>query len=118
MFRPDNLPPSFRLSAAAISAACAMVLSACTSTPPQAVATPSSVDTRIGKIELQSGYPSEASVRKLYDEMDFQRAVQAYIWAMPIVAFDAFASQTPATGVSTTTASESSTNSRVPRSSP
>ena len=24
---------------------------------------------------------------KLYDEMDFQRAVQAYIWAIPLVGF-------------------------------
>lgn len=47
-----------------------------------------SVDTRIGKIDLQAGYPSEASVTKLYDELDFQRAVQVYIWAIPTVALD------------------------------
>jgi hypothetical protein len=46
------------------------------------------VDTRIGKIELEAGYPSKASVEKLFDEMDFQRATQAYIWALPIVAFN------------------------------
>jgi hypothetical protein len=27
-------------------------------------------------------------VQKIYDEMDFQRATQAYIWALPIVAFN------------------------------
>jgi hypothetical protein len=43
---------------------------------------------RIGKIDLQNGYPTEPSVTKLYDELDFQRAVQAYIWAMPTVALD------------------------------
>jgi hypothetical protein len=48
-----------------------------------------SVDTRIGKIELQNGYPTDQSVTRLYDELDFQRAVQAYIWAMPTVALDA-----------------------------
>jgi hypothetical protein len=46
------------------------------------------VDTRIGKIDLQNGYPSQESVTKLYDELDFQRAVQAYIWATPAVALD------------------------------
>jgi len=45
------------------------------------------VDTRIGKIELEAGYPSKASVEKLYDEMDFQRATQAFIWALPAVGF-------------------------------
>jgi len=47
------------------------------------------IDTRIGKIELQSGYPSNDSVRKIYDEIDFQRAAQAYVWATPAVAFEA-----------------------------
>jgi hypothetical protein len=47
------------------------------------------VDTRIGPIELQCDYPSGASVQKLYDELDFQRAVQAYIWATPLVSCEA-----------------------------
>ncbi|KQW70424.1 hypothetical protein ASE17_16145 [Phenylobacterium sp. Root77] len=47
------------------------------------------LDTRIGKIELEVGYPSAASVTRLYDELDFQRACQAYIWAMPAVAMAA-----------------------------
>jgi len=45
------------------------------------------VDTRIGKIELENGYPSKESTEKLFDEMDFQRATQAYIWALPAVGF-------------------------------
>jgi len=45
------------------------------------------VDTRIGKLELQAGYPSKATAEKLYDEMDFQRATQAFIWALPAVGF-------------------------------
>jgi hypothetical protein len=45
------------------------------------------VDTRIGKIELEAGYPSKASAEKLFDEMDFQRATQAFIWALPAVGF-------------------------------
>jgi hypothetical protein len=45
------------------------------------------VDTRIGKVELEAGYPSKESVEKLFDEMDFQRATQAYIWGLPAVGF-------------------------------
>src|SRR5262245_12419466 len=45
------------------------------------------IDTRVGKVELQAGYPSKASVEKLFDEMDFQRATQAFIWALPAVGF-------------------------------
>jgi hypothetical protein len=47
------------------------------------------IDTHIGPIELINGYPTPDSVSRLYDELDFQRAVQAYIWATPIVAFEA-----------------------------
>jgi hypothetical protein len=42
-------------------------------------------DTRIGRLIFESGYPSEETVEKLYDEMDFQRACQAYLWGMPAV---------------------------------
>jgi hypothetical protein len=45
------------------------------------------IETRAGRIELQAGYPSKASVEKLFDEMDFQRATQAFIWALPAVGF-------------------------------
>ncbi len=47
------------------------------------------VKTRIGTLDFThgfaQGYPSKASVKKLYDELDFQRATQAYLWALPIV---------------------------------
>jgi hypothetical protein len=43
------------------------------------------VDARIGTLTFESGYPSQEAVTKLYDEMDFQRACQAYIWGIPAV---------------------------------
>jgi len=47
------------------------------------------IDTRIGKLEFThdfaNGYPTDETVDKLFDEMDFQRACQAYIWALPLV---------------------------------
>ncbi len=47
------------------------------------------VETRIGQLSFThgftTGYPTDETVAKLYDEMDFQRAVQAYIWSIPLV---------------------------------
>ena len=45
--------------------------------------------TRIGTLRLENGYPSQATAARLYDEMDFQRATQAYLWALPAVGFKA-----------------------------
>lgn len=42
-----------------------------------------SLETPIGTIVIESGYPSKESVDKLYNVMDFQRACQAYIWGIP-----------------------------------
>jgi len=47
--------------------------------------TQETMDTRIGKLTFESGYPSKETVQKLYDEMDFQRAAQAYLWGIPAV---------------------------------
>jgi len=48
------------------------------------------IETRIGKLsfthDFANGYPTRETVEKLYDERDFQRACQAYLWALPIVA--------------------------------
>lgn len=47
--------------------------------------------TRIGTLEFThdfaNGYPTDATLEKLYDERDFQRACQAYLWALPAVSF-------------------------------
>src|SRR5271167_534740 len=47
------------------------------------------VETRIGKLEFthdfDNGYPTKETVEKLYDERDFQRATQLYLWALPMV---------------------------------
>lgn len=42
-------------------------------------------DTRIGKLVFENGYPSKKTLELLYDERDFQRASQAYIWSLPAV---------------------------------
>ena len=50
--------------------------------------TPDSVKTRIGTLNFERGFPTEETTRKLYDEMDFQRAVQAFLWSFPAVSFE------------------------------
>lgn len=52
------------------------------------------IDTRIGRLGFTRGYPDEATVRALFDNLDLQRAVQAYIWALPIVGFAQWQAQT------------------------
>ena len=52
----------------------------------QAPANRQTLDTRVGKLELINGFPTDETVAKVYDEMDFQRAVQGYLWALPIMA--------------------------------
>jgi hypothetical protein len=49
---------------------------------------PDSVPTRIGDLKFVQGYPTEETAKKLFDEMDYQRAVQAYLWAYPAVSFE------------------------------
>jgi len=56
------------------------------STPmPPGVASPDKVETRLGTLNFFDGFPDQASVEKLYDNLDFQRAVQAYLLAIPAV---------------------------------
>jgi hypothetical protein len=43
------------------------------------------IDTRLGKLDFELGVPTQKTATKLYDEMDFQRAVQSYLWGLPIV---------------------------------
>lgn len=46
---------------------------------PHGIASPDRVETRLGTLKFFDGFPDEASVDKLYDNLDFQRAVQAYL---------------------------------------
>ena len=50
---------------------------------PAGIASPDKVETRLGTLKFFDGFPDQASVEKLYDNLDFQRAVQAYLLALP-----------------------------------
>ena len=49
------------------------------------------INTRIGKLsfthDFENGYPTKETVEKIYNERDFQRACQIYLWAIPLVNF-------------------------------
>ena len=46
---------------------------------PPGIAMPDTVETQLGTLKFFDGFPDNASVQKLYDNLDFQRAVQAYL---------------------------------------
>jgi hypothetical protein len=63
----------------------ASTLAAPTTSAQAAPVSEGALNTRFGKLEFQHGLPTEKTVAALYDEMDFQRACQAFLWALPIV---------------------------------
>ena len=54
-----------------------------------ATQTGETLDTRVGKLsfthDFANGYPTHATRKILFNEMDFQRATQAYLWSIPII---------------------------------
>lgn len=52
---------------------------------PAGIAIPDRVESRLGTLRFQSGFPDDATISNLYDNLDFQRAVQAYLLAIPAV---------------------------------
>ena len=87
----------FKRTALAAVLLCCLALAACTGTRkteapkteapkmkmttsiPPGIASPDTVETRLGTLKFFDGFPDDASVEKLYDNLDFQRAVQAYL---------------------------------------
>jgi hypothetical protein len=52
---------------------------------PPGIETPDKVETRIGTLNFVGGCPDQTSTDKLYDNLDFQHAVQAYLLGLPPV---------------------------------
>jgi hypothetical protein len=57
---------------------------------PPSLVTPDTVETRIGTLKFTDGFPDEATVAKVYDNLDFQRGQQAYLTALPAGSVEAF----------------------------
>jgi hypothetical protein len=50
---------------------------------PASITTPDVVETSLGTMRFFDGFPDAATVRKVYDNLDFQRGVQAFLTAIP-----------------------------------
>ena len=61
--------------------------------------TPDSVKTRLGDLKFELGFPTEETKRKVFDEIDYQRAVQAYLWGYPAVSFESIRVAAKAAGM-------------------
>src|SRR3954463_16114603 len=57
---------------------------------PPSLVTPNTVETRIGTLKFTDGFPDDATAAKVYDNLDFQRGIQAYLAALPAVSIEAF----------------------------
>ena len=56
---------------------------------PESITTPDSVETRLGTLNFKDGFPDDATVQKLFDNLDFQRGVQAFLTSMPAASVSA-----------------------------
>ena len=50
---------------------------------PVGITAPAEVQTRLGMLRTKDGFPDKATIEKIYDNLDFQRGVQAVLTAMP-----------------------------------
>ena len=50
---------------------------------PPAIVTPNTLETRVGTLKFRDGVPDDETVQKVYDNLDFQRGVQAFLTALP-----------------------------------
>jgi hypothetical protein len=56
---------------------------------PASITTPDLVDTRLGTLRFFDGLPDDATVATVYENLDFQRAVQAFLTALPAASMSA-----------------------------
>ena len=56
---------------------------------PDGIATPDRLESRLGTLRFFDGVPDEESTQKLYDSLDYQRAVQAFLNTIQIASMSA-----------------------------
>ncbi len=54
-----------------------------------AITMPDRVETRLGTLRFTDGFPDDATVEKVFDNLDFQHAVQAFLTTMPAASLNA-----------------------------
>jgi hypothetical protein len=60
-----------------------------TDTPPE-ITTPDSVEPRLGTLKFFDGFPDDKTTQLVYDNLDFQRGVQAFLRGIPGASIRAF----------------------------
>ena len=71
---------------------------------PPGIAAPDTVETRFGTLHFEDGFPTEETAQKVYDQLDFQRAVEAVLMTTPGASLAAFRKGTREFGPDNTTA--------------
>jgi len=86
-----NFVKSTLASASALAMVAGRVISAAVAQPrtktpvPPSIPIPDRLETRLGTLNFFDGFPDKATTEKLYDNLDFQRAVQSYLLGLPVV---------------------------------
>lgn len=75
--------PLVTVASAAVLASGAVFAQTYKTDIPPSITMPDSVETRLGTLTFKDGFPDDATVEKVYDNLDFQRGVQAFLTAMP-----------------------------------
>jgi hypothetical protein len=69
---------------------------------PASIGIADKVETRLGTLRFRDGVPDEATARTIYDNLDFQRAVQAYLTTLPAASLVSMREGLKAIGVDNT----------------
>ena len=70
---------------------------------PSSITIPNRVDTRLGTLRFFDGFPDNGTAQKLYDNLDLQRAVQAFLTSLPAASLSAMREGLRSIGVNNTT---------------
>ena len=93
-------PTIFLLCAAVFAGACTPAAEPVAYEPtPASILTPDRVDTRLGPLEFFDGYASAGTVDAVYENLDFQRGVRAFLDGLPIASLYAMREGLRETGV-------------------
>ena len=69
---------------------------------PQEITVPDGIESRLGMLRFQDGFPDDETVDKVYDNLDFQRGVQAFLTTMPAASLSAMREGLRGIGVNNT----------------
>lgn len=59
---------------------------------PEKIQTPDRVETRIGALEFRDGFPTDDTAQRLFDHLDFLRAVEVFLQCVPAASLEAMRS--------------------------